>query len=554
MSYEILTKKIKKDVIINGVRFLEFAYGVKRVKIKADHTVLSDDRNFGSGKITLSLRLGYNYFSCGENEFTLFRRLPARLTGKEKYRPKFHYTVPFSLLNDPNGLFYDDEKKRWNIYHQYQGNYTKNCENKSWAHAVSQDLITYEYLPVVMYPDNLGEIYSGSCVVDKNNTSGLFDSSTTPSNRIVAFYTAFDGIEKQCVAYSSDGGLTFKKYKGNPVLPNVKNGKQLYTLGYRDPKVTRVYTRHHKNGIWFMVVAGEQARLYTSLDLIHWTLNDEFVYPDGNKIVSECPDFFPMTDNRGKMKWVFIGNDYNDGNSYIFYTVGSLAFEGGKYKYAVERVGANSLNVNPECYASQTFSNAPDGRTVMLAWMRDWVLFDGNMWNFNKVNKKSKYWLGTLTLPVDLKLVDDIIKVFPSKELHSLRKKELRIKKKNGLYKLIRCGNLLEIDIEKTKNPVSVILKSGIGEKIVISAKNKVFVCDKSESKATSVKRYEKKLDSDYFSAKILIDASVIEGYLNEGETAFNLQYYITDLKSVEITADHAKVYKLRQTVKVKQL
>lgn len=554
MNYEILTKKIKKEVEINGARFFEFAYGVKKVKIKADLPVLSGDRDFGNGMVTLPLKLGYNYFKCGNNEFTLFRRLPERLVGKERYRPKFHYTVPFALLNDPNGLFYDDERKIWNIYHQYQGNYTKNRENKSWAHAASKDLITYEYLPVALYPDNLGEIYSGSCVIDKENTSGLFDSSVTPGNRVVAFYTAFDGIEKQCVAYSPDGGLTFKKYEGNPVLPNIENGKQLYTLGYRDPKVIRAVTERHKNGIWFMVVAGEQARLYTSPDLIRWTLNDEFVFPDGKKIVSECPDFFPMTDNHGKTKWVFIGNDYNDGNSYIFYTVGNLVFKDDKYKYVVERVGDNRLNINPECYASQTFSNAPDGRTVMLAWMRDWVLFDGDMWNFNKISKKSKYWLGTLTLPVDLKLIDDTIKVFPSEELNSLRKKELRIKKKNRLYTLTRYGNLLEIDIGKTKNPVSVVLKSGKGEKIVISAKNGIFVCDKSKSKAAGVKRYEKKLNADYFSAKILIDTSVIEGYLNEGETAFNLQYYITDLKSVEIIADHAKVYKLRQTVKVKQL
>lgn len=566
MHYELDKKQVVcEKEITQTAHYAEVPFQEKHLSLYLHESVAVNGETKTAGQISLPLFVGFNRFHIGEEKLTVLRRASEENLMCEHYRPQFHYTVPMSLLNDPNGLVFDAEKGIYHLYFQYQANHVDGNECKSWGHCQSPDLIRWKTMPHAIYPDRFGEAYSGSCVIDEENTSGLFDESTPPLSRIVAFYTSFDGVEKQCLAYSKDGGITFEKYNNNPVIDNVKNGKQKYTLGFRDPKVIRLKSTAYPNGIWLMTVAGEQARLFTSHNLLNWTLNDEFVYPNGEKIVSECPDFFPMKTQNGQEKWVFIGNDYNNGNSRIFYVVGDLQEQDGKFRFIAQTDGNNSLNLNPEAYASQTFYNDVKNRKIMIAWLRDWVLFDGTMWKFEKPDLFSKYWLGTFSLPQELELVekDGAYQMYthPVDELKTLRTKTLFSAKgsiscpctlsEERLTEIVFCAKN-----ENIKKPFSLLIKGGENEEIRISynAKTRLFQVDKSKSLGVSVPVYSYTVTpSSIFSLRLLADTSVLDIYVNDGEKALSTQFYFKDyprfILDFEGKTEYVNAYTLQKSV-----
>ena len=342
-----------------------------------------------------------------------------------------------------------------------------------------------------------------------------------------------------------------------------QNGKQKYTLGFRDPKVIRVKTKHYPNGIWLMVVAGEQARLFSSENLINWTLNDEFFYPDGGKIVSECPDFFPMQTQDGEEKWVFLGNDYNDGNSRIFYVVGNLSEdEAGRLHFEAQTDGKNSMNLNPEAYASQTFYNDKKGRRIMIAWLRDWVLFDGTVWKFENINKYSKYWLGTFTLPQELFLTKENgeyrMLARPVEEVNFLRKSKIFSSVNSFMSSvIIRKTKFLDMEFraktDNFRNPLQLRIsgenkESGeeIDEEVVITydAGTRLFRLDKSKTPGAFVPVYSYITEKpDIFSFRLIADTSVLEIYLNDGEKVLSTQFYIRGKHRFELNFDGISEY-----------
>ena len=258
---------------------------------------------------------------------------------QETYRPQFHFSAKENWLNDPNGLvYYKDE------YHLFfQHNPTGiDWGNMTWGHAVSTDLLHWKQLPNAIEPDDLGTIFSGSAVVDWNNTSGF---QTGTEKVLVAFYTSAGdyAAEKkaftQSIAYSNDRGRTWTKYEGNPVIGHIEGHN-------RDPKV--IWHEPTQRWVMALYLDGNKFALLGSTNLKEWAPLCEIEMPG----VTECPDLFelPVDGNPENMKWVFWGGNGN-------YVIGS--FDGTNFTKETEPLqsewGRNG-------YAGQTWSDIPGGR------------------------------------------------------------------------------------------------------------------------------------------------------------------------------------------------
>lgn len=217
----------------------------------------------------------------------------------EQYRPQFHFTPSQNWMNDPNGLIW--YKGKYHLFFQYNpsGN---SWGNISWGHAVSTDLVHWKQLPVAIPQDDDEMVFSGSVVQDKNNTTGFGTKKNPP---LVAVYTSLvksTNVQRQSLAYSTDGGTTWTKYSGNPVL-------DLGSVNFRDPKVFWYAPTHS----WLMAVAlSDQHKIafYSSSNLKNWTHLSDFGPAGATGGVWECPDLFPlpMDGNPKKTKWVLAVN------------------------------------------------------------------------------------------------------------------------------------------------------------------------------------------------------------------------------------------------------
>ena len=274
----------------------------------------------------------------------------------EKHRPVYHHTPAYGWMNDPNGMFYKDGT--WHLCYQYNP-YGSQWENMTWGHSTSTDLVHWNAEPTAITPDALGTIFSGCCVVDKNNTAGF------GKDAIVAFYTSAGARQTQSMAYSTDGGKTFTKYENNPVITsNVPD--------FRDPHVFW----NAEAGFWNMILAaGQQMSIYSSKDLKQWKHESDFGAEYGNHGgVWECPDLMKMT-VRGtdKEKWMLICNINPGGpfgGSATQYFIGE--FDGHKFTCEDEPTETKWMDYGKDHYATITFDNAPDGRHVGVAWMSNW--------------------------------------------------------------------------------------------------------------------------------------------------------------------------------------
>ena len=209
----------------------------------------------------------------------------------EKHRPVYHHTPQYGWMNDPNGMFYKDGV--WHLCYQFNP-YGSQWENMTWGHSTSTDLVHWTANPTAITPDALGTIFSGCCVVDKNNTAGFGNDA------VIAFYTSAGARQMQSMAYSTDGGKTFTKYKNNPIITsNVPD--------FRDPHVFW----NAEAGFWNMILAaGQQMSIYSSKDLKEWKHESDFGAEYGNHGgVWECPDLMKMkVAGTDKEKWMLICN------------------------------------------------------------------------------------------------------------------------------------------------------------------------------------------------------------------------------------------------------
>ena len=272
-------------------------------------------------------------------------------------RPHYHFTPPQNFMNDPNGLvFYGGE---YHLFYQYNP-FGEVSGHMSWGHAVSRDLVRWEHLPVALHEEDGVMIFSGSAVVDWQNTSGFGVSSEPP---LVAIYTGHSEWEQtQNIAYSTDRGRTWTKYAGNPVLA-------LSLPHFRDPKVFW----HDVSRRWIMVTVladQQKARFFGSPDLKGWMHLSDFGSAGATDNEWECPDLFPLAveGQPGAQKWIL----KVDVNRSILaqYFVGH--FDGTRF--INDAPGDRVLRVDhgKDFYAAQSWSDAPDGRRIWLGWMSNW--------------------------------------------------------------------------------------------------------------------------------------------------------------------------------------
>lgn len=246
----------------------------------------------------------------------------------EKYRPQYHFTPPSQWMNDPNGMVYFEGE--YHLFYQYYPD-SNVWGPMHWGHAVSEDMISWEHLPIALYPDDLGYIFSGSAVIDWDNTSGLGDGDNPT---MVAIYTYHDpkgwesgaiDFQTQGIAYSNDKGRTWTKYEKNPVLPNPG------IADFRDPKVMW----HEPSQNWIMTLAvWDHVSFYSSPNLINWTFESDFGLTWGSHAgVWECPDLFEMdvegSDEKQYVLIVSINPGGPQGGSATQYFIGD--FDGSEF-------------------------------------------------------------------------------------------------------------------------------------------------------------------------------------------------------------------------------
>ena len=274
----------------------------------------------------------------------------------EKFRPAYHHSPVYGWMNDPNGLFYKDGV--WHLYYQWNP-YGSQWENMTWGHSTSTDGLHWTPQPTAIEADALGAIFSGCCVVDKNNTAGFGDGA------IVAYYTAAGARQTQSMAYSVDGGQTFTKYAGNPVIVSD-------VPDFRDPHIFW----NEEAGFWNMVLAsGQEMSIYSSKDLKQWKHESNFGLTYGNHSgVWECPDLMKLpVDGTGEQKWMLICNINPGGpfgGSATQYFIGQ--FDGHQFVCEDQPEETKWMDYGKDHYATVTFDNAPDGRRVAIAWMSNW--------------------------------------------------------------------------------------------------------------------------------------------------------------------------------------
>ncbi|MCF0177440.1 MAG: GH32 C-terminal domain-containing protein [Bacteroidales bacterium] len=314
----------------------------------------------GSNKFEIKVS-GADKNAIGWGELTLSESYDE--TNREYYRPVYHHTPTIGWMNDANGLVFKDGV--YHLYYQYNP-YAAIWGNMHWGHSTSKDLVHWEHQPIALYRDTIGHIFSGSSVVDKNNDAGF------GAGAIVSFYTShiwIDGqqVQRQCMAYSTDGGYTFTKYDKNPILFPVDGIKD-----FRDPKVFW----YEPDKKWVMIVSADtQMRFFKSTDLKNW----EFMsaWGDGYGVQPrqfECPDMFQasVVGKPNEKKWVLIVNVNPGcyfGGSATQYFVGD--FDGTTFKCDTPKETVKWLDWGKDHYATVCFSNIDD-RVIAVPWMSNW--------------------------------------------------------------------------------------------------------------------------------------------------------------------------------------
>ena len=392
---------------------------------------------------------GISTFSCWKNmSFSdIFD-----MQNREQYRPIYHHTPAYGWMNDPNGMFYKDGV--WNLYFQHNP-YGSQWENMTWGHSTSTDLVHWKYEGDAVEPDALGTVFSGSAVVDMENTSGFGKGA------VIALYTSAGESQTQSLVYSTDNGKTFHKFEGNPVITsNVPD--------FRDPHM--FWNEDIKK--WNMILAaGQHMEIYSSDNLKDWKYESSFGEKYGNHGgVWECPDLMKMkVRGTDKEKWMLICNinpGGPSGGSATQYFVGD--FDGHKFTCDSKPEVTKWMDYGKDHYATVTFDNAPEGRRVAIAWMSNWQYA-------NQVPTQ-QYRSGN-SIPRDLGLFEykgeTYCSVVPSPEMTAARSK------KAGKKLTASCEMVVNL-----KGNATITLSNDKGENVVMNydAKAETFSMDRTKS------------------------------------------------------------------------
>lgn len=459
-------------------------------------------------------------------------------TYKEKYRPQFHFSPQEKWMNDPNGMvFFNDE---YHLFYQYHP-FSTTWGPMHWGHAVSKDMIHWEQLPIALYPDEHGAVFSGSAVVDWKNTTGFFEENQPG---LVAIYTSAGTYpdsdrpcQRQSLAYSKDSGRTWVKYEGNPVLSDIA------ITDFRDPKVFW----HEETRKWVMVLAtGQTITIYTSSNLKEWEFASEFGHKSGSHDgVWECPDLFklPVDGEQGNEKWVMIVSIGDNGEtkegSRTQYFIGE--FDGITFVNDNDEATTLWLDYGRDNYAGVSWSDIQDGRRIYIGWMSNWRYA-------NQV--PTKEWRSAMTLPRELTLatIRDGIRVIqkPVKEVNSIKLEnfvlqEMTIESGKALSFPVN-KQLIEINIELEKessNQFGLVIRHSETEntKVSIDVLNDLLLVDRTQSgeynfssSFPSVQEAPIVLKNNRVKLQLFMDTSSIEVFANDGEIAVTSLIFPSEL------------------------
>jgi sucrose-6-phosphate hydrolase SacC (GH32 family) len=421
----------------------------------------------------------------------------------EPYRPQYHFSPAMHFMNDPNGLVYF--KGIYHLYYQYNP-LQLVAGHQAWGHAVSTDLLHWKHLAIAI-PEMTsgpvtGQIFTGSAVVDKNNTSGFFNG--IPGGGLVAIYTLNEPTkEVQNVAYSLDNGTSYIEYKGNPVL-------DLQNPNFRDPKVFWYEPGHR----WIMAVAlprEHQVLFYASSNLKNWSFLSAFGPAGIEGFQYECPNLFqvPVQGTNDK-KWVLvvaINPGAPLGGSINEYFVGN--FDGTTF--TADDGVARLMDFGKDFYAVQTYNNTPNGDAIAVGWMSNWQ-YTQDVPTFP--------WRGVFTVPRFLSLrqnptqTGDLLVQTPL-SLDSLHDKALfngsaTVSPNNPLTISSQGNGSFEFHttvVGGDKGRLNINIRNGAGEQVTVG------------------------VDWDH-------DGQV---YVNRGQTSgFNNPYFTNDFSTWESNVDHS--------------
>ena len=444
----------------------------------------------------------------------------AKLSNESLYRPRFHFTPNQGWMNDPNGMIHLNGQ-----YHLFFQHYPDGTVwgPMHWGHATSNDLVQWKEQPIALYPDSIGMIFSGSAVLDKNNTSGLGRGGIAP---LVAIFTQHfmpgekagrTDFQNQSIAYSLDEGKTWTKYAGNPVLktPNLKD--------FRDPKVIW----HAPTQKWIMSLAvADHVEFYSAPDLINWTKESEIgknLFAHGG--VWECPDLLSFN-HFGKTIWVLLVSmnpgGPNDGSA-TQYIVGD--FDGHAFKPFSTDI--KWMDYGPDNYAGVTFSNVGD-RNILIGWMSNW--------NYANVVPTEK-WRSAMTVPRELKLIEqDNNKNSNRFLLVSSPVKEFM----NAFTEIGSKENVIpnRIDIKDAKTTdFEIVLSNTYNEKLIVGyhADKKQFYIDRTKAGVSNFNKgfaavavAPRLSNTTNMDLSIILDKTSIELFADGGLTVMTTLFFPT--------------------------
>ncbi|MDE7153297.1 MAG: DUF4980 domain-containing protein [Muribaculaceae bacterium] len=538
----------KINLLLDGK--LEKTFRVRLARNKVDYYVPFDISQYHDKNILFNVISNHNRTSVRESsEDACWKAMKLSdtfdTTNREKFRPLYHHTPLYGWMNDPNGMFYKDGV--WHLYYQWNP-YGSKWENLSWGHSTSTDLINWEHHKIALEPDGLGYIFSGSSVIDTDNTAGF------GKDEVISFYTSADVSQIQSMAHSADNGENFTVYPGNPIITLDSEA--------RDPNMFW----HAESGKWVLLLAhalDHEMLIFTSPDLKNWTLESSFGKGEGAQNgVWECPDLLYLPVNgTDEHKWVLICN-LNPGGvfggSATQYFVGD--FDGKTFtadKDANGKIPTKWMDHGKDHYATVSWHNAPDNRNVVIGWMSNWQY---------AAEVPTKQFRSANTLPRDISLIkaDDgqyYIHTIPSPEMIALRdKKTVSAKSKSfgakpHSFQLPAsndgvCEILLTVNSEKADS-VLMTLSNAKGEKVdlIFDPAASTVSFDRTQSGLTdfnqdfATRTFAPTLRKNrVLSLRIFIDRSSIEVFDGEGNFVItNLVFPTEPYTTLSLSADGGK-------------
>lgn len=434
-----------------------------------------------------------------------------------------------------------------------------------WGHAVSEDLLHWQHRPIALAPDELGCIWSGSAVYDRDNTSGLGDEEKGPLVCIFTYHNdererrGGNDHEYQGLAFSNDSGETWHKYSDNPVLPNSHRVRD-----FRDPKVFW----HDPTNAWVMILAaGQEVQIWSSSNLIDWSYRSSFGADIGaHGGVWECPDLvqLPVADS-GLQRWVLlqsINPGAPQGGSGTQYFVGD--FDGATFTVCEDfardlpDAGGKWIDQGPDCYAGVTWSNVPanDGRVLFIAWLSNWDYADVT---------PTEAWRGAMTLvrSLELRSVSGMLRLCsnPVQELTTLRKAS------RSLYDgYLPAGDPAVLRIDSQISPAELNVRmtipgSGVVElsllnldgesfRVGYDADKKAIFCDRTESgeMGFSPRQFPRRHWIDYpvcreLQLQLIVDEASVEVFFDHGAVTYTAQIFpTTPYSCVELFSERSAV------------